>query len=98
MDVQVMDGVLKPAQLIVERDETTGAEQKMTAKQMNLLTGLKIASIELLTASITSPEMSGAEHQEFKNKICSELFKFLTQRNREVAEVARKSVFLVRRG
>lgn len=87
--------ILQAAQRIVERDETTTSEHKMTPKQLTLLTALKISSIELLAAAIKSQEMSGPEHQEFKNKIISEFFKFLTMRNREVAEVAKKALFQV---
>eukprot|EP01117_Protostelium_nocturnum_P005733 TRINITY_DN206_c0_g1_i10.p1 TRINITY_DN206_c0_g1~~TRINITY_DN206_c0_g1_i10.p1 ORF type:complete len:889 (+),score=318.38 TRINITY_DN206_c0_g1_i10:1235-3901(+) len=86
---ETMD-ILKAALAIADKDESITQEKMLSQKNLNLLTSLKIASINLLSSALATDHFS--EQAEFRNRVVGTFFKNLTTRNKETVEMARKGL------
>lgn len=85
--------LLHGALSIAEREDAS--PKVMSQKQSQILVNLRMASIELLSAAMNSPDFQGQEQQEFRNRVIGVFFKALTLRSKEIVNVAKKGLHQV---
>eukprot|EP01114_Cavostelium_apophysatum_P014185 TRINITY_DN3613_c0_g1_i5.p1 TRINITY_DN3613_c0_g1~~TRINITY_DN3613_c0_g1_i5.p1 ORF type:complete len:3612 (+),score=1106.25 TRINITY_DN3613_c0_g1_i5:200-11035(+) len=83
---------LQSALAIADKEEVTTSKGAHSQKTVQLLTSLRMAAIELLSAAMSCPDFQGAEQLEFRNRTIGVFFKSLTLRSKEIVEVAKKGL------